>query len=103
MTFLARASAGLTLWAVGFCLLYALHGLGCARGWNSMSLAGGTLFVWMLGSVWFLLCCGGIGVLWWSWNRLAGFERRLACASAFAGLAGTAITGAPIVLISACL
>ena len=32
MMFLARATAGLWIWAVGFSLLYGLHGIGCAGG-----------------------------------------------------------------------
>ncbi|MFD1104791.1 hypothetical protein [Sphingobium olei] len=103
MKLLARASAGLIVWAAGFSLLYALHGLGCASGWKSMWPGKANLFIWVLGTVWFLALGAGIGTIWWTWKTLVGFERHLAVASAGAGFAGTFITGAPIALVSACL
>jgi len=103
VTLLARASAGLLLWAFGFSLLYALHGLGCASGWSHVPLAGGSLFLWILGVTWILLGCGAVAIIWWAWTRLAGFERRLAVASAFTGLVGTLVTGSPIALSSTCI
>lgn len=102
MTFLARASAGLLLWAFGFSLLYALHGLGCAGGWNEVPLAGGTLFGWVLASTWVVLCLGAAAVLRWAWALPPGLEGRLSRTSALAGLAAMAVTGAPVVLTSAC-
>lgn len=102
MMFLARASAGLWLWALGFSLLYSLHGVGCASGWNDLRMEGGTLFRWILVSSWVLLCLAATAVAWWTWAAPSGFERGLGLASALAGLAAIFITGAPVVLTSAC-
>lgn len=103
MKLLARASAGLLLWAAGFSLLYAVHGIGCSRRWDAMPLAGGTLFSWALGIIWLFACCAGMVTIWWAWTRLSGFERKLATTTALAGFAGTVVTGLPIFLISTCL
>ena len=103
MRFLLRSSAGLLLWALGFSVLYSLHGLGCESGWNEMPMPGGTLFGWVLVPTWALLCLGGAGIVRWAWAAPSGFARRLRLASALAGLAGTVITGAPVVLTSACV
>ena len=100
---LARASGGMLLWAFGFCLLYALHGLGCASAWDGVPLLGGSLFRWILDVVWLCLGCGGVAIIRWAAARPAGFERTLTAASGVTGLAGTIVTGSPIVLISSCL
>ncbi len=101
--FLARASAGLILWAAGFSLLYGLHGLGCASDWNEVQVAGGTLFRWLLVSTWMLLCLGAAAVIRLARAAPSGLERRLSVTSAAAGLAAILITGAPVVLTSACV
>lgn len=103
MKLLGRASAGLTLWAFGFTLLYALHGLGCAAGWSRVPLAGGTLFGWLMVTTWILLVAGAGAIVWWARTLPAGFERRLVLASALAGFAGILVTGSPVAVTSACL
>jgi len=100
---LARASAGLWLWAFGFCLLYALHGLGCARGWNGLPLPGGTVFGWIMIVTWLLLAGGAAVTLWWANRSPPGLERRLGVASAVAGLVGILVAGSPVLATSACL
>lgn len=99
---LARASAGMLLWAFGFCLLYALHGLGCVNGWSGVPLMGANLFRWILGLTWFILGCGGIAVMYWTEAMHPGFERKLAVACSVAGFLGTVVTGAPVILLSDC-
>lgn len=100
---LARASAGLMLWAFGFLWLYTLHGLGCARAWNGVTLAGGSLFRWALVVSWLLFCAAAIVLLRWASRLPAGFEARLATASAIAGAVGIGVTGMPVTLTSACV
>lgn len=102
MMLLARSSAGLILWAAGFSLLYGLHGLGCANGWNEVGLAGATLFRWLLVVTWLLLCVGAAAVVCWPRDAPAGLERRLSVTSALAGFAAMLITGAPVAVTSAC-
>jgi hypothetical protein len=102
MRFLARACAGLLLWALGFSLLYTLHGLGCARGWSEVPLAGASLFRWIVGITWLLLGASGLALIRWARAAPEGLERRLSVTSAVTGLAATLVTGAPVVLTSAC-
>jgi hypothetical protein len=103
MRLLARASAGLLLWAFGFALLYGLHGIGCARGWDAIPLLRGTLFGWTMVATWILLTAGAVAILAWVRRGSSGLERHVAIASALAGLAGIIVTGSPVVLTSACL
>lgn len=58
MRWLAVFSAPLTLWAVLFSAVYALHGLGCALGWPSVATPFGSLHVVAMTAVWL----GGLGV-----------------------------------------
>jgi len=45
MKWLGLVLAGPMIWAIGFSVVYGLHGAGCARGWTEVSVAGGiTLF-----------------------------------------------------------
>ena len=103
MKLLARASAGLIVWAFGFSLLYALHGFGCAKGWAGVSLLTGSLFGWVMGTAWVAMIAVSAATAWWVWTRLEGFERKLAIASAAAGFVAIVVTGAPTALVSACV
>jgi hypothetical protein len=100
---LARASAGLILWALGFVWLYTLHGLGCAREWNAVALAGGSLFRWVLVVSWVLLGAAAVALILWAKRLPVGFEGRLATTSAFAGAVGVVVTGMPVTLTSVCV
>lgn len=102
MTLLARASAGMLWWAFGFSLLYALHGMGCARGWDQTSMAGGSLLRWILSMTWLTLLCGAVAIIRWACSRPATFERTLAVASAVVGFVSILVTGSPVILTSAC-
>jgi hypothetical protein len=99
---LGRASAGLILWAFGFSLLYALHGIGCTSGWNEVQMPGGTLFRWVLVSTWVLLLLAGAAVIRVAWAAPSRFEKGLSLASALAGAGAILVTGSPVALTSAC-
>ncbi len=103
MKMLARATAGLWLWAFAFLLLYALHGIGCARGWDGVSLLGGTMFRWTMVVTWLCLAIGGGAVILWAKRAPKGLERRLGITSSIIGFVGTLAVGSPTVLTSACL
>jgi hypothetical protein len=103
MRLLARASAGLLFWAFGFSLLYGLQGLGCARGWAAVDLAGGSLFRWAMVGTWLLLAAGSLGFVAWAWRAPAGLQRRICLAAALSGSAATFVTGLPAAIASACL
>lgn len=100
---LLRVSAGLIVWAAGFALLYALHGLGCESGWHQRSLPGGTLFRWVMVSTWVALCVATLVIAFRSLRLPPGFTRKVTASAAFAGLAAMIVTGAPVALTSACL
>jgi hypothetical protein len=104
MIALVRMSAGLIVWAVAFCVLYALHGLGCARGWATIGLGATSAHRAALIAAW-LLCIGtGIGVAVWRWPARSGtLVERTGWRLALVGVAATAITGLPIVTLPACL
>ncbi|MCW5737200.1 MAG: hypothetical protein KIS73_23950 [Enhydrobacter sp.] len=102
MILLARISAGLLLWAFGFSLLYALHGMGCAGGWTEVQMLGGTVFRWMLVSCWVLLLLAAISVIRLAWAAPSKFEKRVSLATALAGAGAILVTGSPVALTSAC-
>ncbi|MHA6723910.1 hypothetical protein [Sphingomonas sp. RS2018] len=105
MTALLRMSGGLIVWAVAFCVLYALHGIGCGAGWATMRIAGVGLHRAALVAAWLAcLAAGGAVVLATRSGRDgAALIERTAWRIALVGLAATAITGLPIVTIPACL
>ena len=103
MMLLIHGSAGLLFWAFGFSLLYGLHGLGCGLGWPLVELAGGSLFRWTMIGTWLLLCAGGVLLIGLARRAPAGLGRRLALVSALVGLGATLVTGAPVVVASACI
>ena len=103
MKMLARATAGLWLWAFAFLLLYALHGIGCARGWDGVSLLGGTMFRWAMVVTWLCLasCSGAIFLC--TKRAPNGLERKLGITSSVVGFVATLFVGSPTALTSACL
>jgi len=103
MRFLARVSAGLIVWAFGFLLLYAFHGLGCARGWHNVPMFGKTVFDWIMIATWIIPAIGCFAIARQALRVSSGFERRLAFSLAIAGLVGILITGAPVVIAAACV
>lgn len=110
MTLLARASAGLLLWAFGFSLLYSLQGIACGGGWNDGAPMGGTVLGvtparWVLMATWMLLLAGALALvrMAWGWRGSSVFERRLFRTSALVGLGAIFVTGAPVAIASTCL
>lgn len=108
MALVIRSLAGLLLWAAGFSLLYALHGFGCAAGWGARPFAGPfTLLNAMLIGTWLILLAIAL-----AWARLVHVGRRaenppillrIAEISAWVGLLGQLLMGAPVLLPAHCL
>lgn len=103
MKLLLQVSAGLIVWAAGFAMLYALHGLGCESGWHQRPWLGGTLFRWVMVSTWVALCLATLAIAYRSLHLPPGFTRKVTASTAFAALAAMIVTGAPVALASACL
>lgn len=103
MRLLLRTSAGLLLWAVGFSVLYALHGIGCAWRWDAVPLAGIGVFRVVMVGTWLFFAALGVAIVMWCRTLPDAFERRLACAGAWAGLVSTIVAGAPVAVASSCI
>lgn len=93
---------GLTLWAVTFTMIYAMHGVGCEAGWTSRLMLGGlSLHRGVMLTIWL----AAIIIHVWS-LRSARFTRSplgsLPRTGAWIGLAATVFTLAPIVLTGLC-
>lgn len=106
MTALLRIIAGLGFWAIGFSLLYAVHGLACARGWSAIALGPLDLQRVLLAALWIAAC---LGLLWWvrAMSRAPRDAERpllgwLARASAITGLVSMLLTGVPVLLLRQC-
>lgn len=101
---LLRMSAGLIVWAIAFCLLYALHGIGCAAGWSSAMLPGGiSLHRGTLIAAWLVCIAAGVGIaLSQRWPRTT-LIARTAWRLAWVGVIATVATGLPILILPACL
>ncbi|MGY6660903.1 MAG: hypothetical protein ACXIVO_01140 [Glycocaulis sp.] len=102
--------AGFTVWAAGFSVLYGLHAVGCRAGWEEAVIAGLSanrilLLVTYLGHV-------ALGaMLWFPLNRIArrwegasaDTMRRVAVIVTIAAVISTLWTGAPVLVLEACV
>ena len=95
MTALIRMISGLVLWSMAFAVLYALQGLGCARGWTDPAVFG--LTQTKAG----LIALQVVLLLWLLRRRDTQMER-IGIAIGWIGLGATVITGLPILAISTC-
>ncbi len=105
MELVIKLLGGLTFWAGGFSLLYALHGYGCAANWEQRASGpftqlGAALFVTWLA----LLSMAGVFVHMLHRQPPSAdmMLTRLAQISAWAGLFGLLFTGAPVLLPARC-
>ena len=101
MTWLPRALIGPGLWAVGFALVYGLHGLGCAQGWSTQEVAGMTLHRLAMVGAWVgtLLACV-LALMWLP----SGPDptRELPRIGALIGLGATIFTLLPLLVATSC-
>lgn len=103
MSVLLRLSAGLVVWAVAFCLLYGLHGIGCTRGWADIGLGPASLHRGVLVVAWLACVAAGIGVALWLRSARDTLLDRAAWHLALVGVAATLVTGLPILTLPACV
>lgn len=103
MIALLRLSAGLIGWAIAFCLIYGLHGIGCARGWDQATLVGGDAQRVVLVAAW-LVCLGAtLAVALFLSRYRATLLDRAALATGWTGVAATFVTFVPLVIVPSCL
>lgn len=108
MITLIRACGGLLIWATAFSVMYGFHGLGCARGWATIPVAGTSLHLLAMGGVWIV---GLVSLILYGRAVLSTGEKggtpslmdRLAGGLAVVGFVSLIVTGGPILLYPACL
>lgn len=101
MRWLAAFSAPLILWAGLFSAVYALHGLGCARGWPAVSTPFGSLHGVAMVAVWL----GGLAVhlvLLRTAPTGPGLEHRLLRMTGWIGVCASLLTLWPVVTLTTC-
>ncbi|RRH72767.1 hypothetical protein [Falsigemmobacter faecalis] len=101
MNWATRALLGPGLWALAFALIYAVHGLGCARGWVLQPAPLGNLHVFTLNTLWLAALAGAIVILWRT-PRGDGTGAQIARAGGWIGLASIALTLFPVMGLSSC-
>lgn len=103
MIVLLRLSAGLIGWAAAFCVIYALHGLGCAGGWYRMPLAGLDVHRWALIAAWIVSLGATLGIALWINRHRAGQLDGAAIVTGWVGFGATIVSFAPLIMVPACL
>lgn len=103
--------AGFVGWALAFIVIYGLHGIGCAYGWDNIPVGPTSLHRLVQVATWLAFLPPLLTLaLWLSRQRRhasPGSGRRWLAlvgeTTAWAGLAATIITFAPTVTTSACV
>lgn len=103
MIAIMRMVSGLVLWAAGFSILYALHGLGCALGWTGPSIFGLTQVKGLLIAAWLCLVAAQAGLIVWLLRYRESQMDRIGIANGWIGFFATVVGGFPVLAISSCL
>ena len=101
MRWVAMMLLGPTLWAIHFAAVYALHGLGCAWGWQDIATPVGTLHQTALTLGW-LTGLGMHAVVVALAPRGRQREQYLPRMGAWIGLIASFVTLAPILFATSC-
>ncbi|MEH3036110.1 MAG: hypothetical protein PGN23_06365 [Sphingomonas adhaesiva] len=103
MTVLLRLSAGPIGWAVAFCLIYGLHGVGCAHGWDRIELPGGDAQRIVLAAAWLACLAATLALaLYLSRDRSTPLGRAV-LATGWTGFAATLVTFVPLLAVPTCV
>lgn len=102
MNWLARSLAGPILWAVMFSAVYALHGFGCAVGWQNRPFLSSDLHHTTLWGLWLAGLVAHV-MLIKIMPRYDGNKRFLIVAGTWIGFASSLFTLFPIIAVSSCL
>jgi hypothetical protein len=104
MIALLRMTAGLIVWAIAFCALYGLSGIGCAAGWASARTIGGlSVHHATMLAAWLACIAAASGVCVALRRHGDSMIDKTSWTLAVVGLLATIVTGLPIVLVPACL
>ncbi len=104
---LAPLALGLGIWALGFVVIYAVQGLGCAFGWDRVAVGGLSLLRLLVGG---LVLATLLAVLiaarrlaaWQAPVGPASFIRWVSATCAWFALPATALTFSGVLMTSAC-
>lgn len=108
---LAWAIAGFVIWSVAFVTIYGLHGIGCAYGWDMVTVGPTNLQRLVQVCLWLVFLLPLLALALWFRQRrqrsVGDASRRwmvlLGETIAWAGLAATIITFASTVTASVCI
>lgn len=103
MNRIARLVSGLLLWAAGFALLYGLHGIGCAEGWDRQLMGGVSRQRALLAAAWLLTLVAGVLLALWLRRDAEDMLGRAALWLGWAGVGATLVGGLAIWMVPACL
>ncbi len=104
MIALLRMTAGLTHWAVAFCVLYALHGVGCSGGWDRVAVGPVSLHRLVLAIAWIGgIVGGGVLTAWLYRTRASELTDQIGVVLGWIGMVAIVVGGLPIVTLPACL
>lgn len=98
MRWVAWMLAGPMLWALLFAVVYALHGVGCARGWPDMATPLGSLHVVAMAAIWLTGLALHLVILLIVSKR----GEKLSVTGAWIGLVASLLSLSPIILVSSC-
>jgi hypothetical protein len=98
---LGQVIAGPTIWAATFTLVYALHGTGCAQGWDAVATPLGSLH-WLAMALGWGAGLAGCALLLRRFPTAETRARTLPRIGAWVGLGATAFTLFPLVVLSSC-
>ncbi|WP_127107712.1 hypothetical protein [Pararhodobacter zhoushanensis] len=102
MIWLLRVIAGPLVWAAGFSAVYALHGIGCARGWPGVITPLGTLHDGaLIGALVVALIAATLIFVRRPRPPMAP-EDRLIAYGAWIGLISVAFTLFPVIAVNTC-
>lgn len=101
MSWPLRALLGPLLWALAFSVIYAVHGLGCARGWTQISMPWGSLHQLVLIGLWCLAIMAGLALF-----RLTPpgprISDRIARAGSWIGIVSVLLSLFPVLGLTSC-
>lgn len=101
MSWPLRALIGPTLWAIAFSVIYATHGLGCAKGWSGQPAPLGDWHQFTLISLWLLSVGLAAAVLWRS-PIGEDTASRIVRAGSWIGLISVTLTLMPVLGLTTC-
>lgn len=101
MSWPLRALLGPMLWALAFSVVYAAHGIGCARNWPAWQTRLGDMHQMVLIGLWGIAVVLASVILWRA-PRGAALDDKIARAGGWIGLVATALTLFPVLGLTTC-